>query len=140
MPRFFFHFHDGESRCADTIGLELADSERAYLEAVAAAREMWPELLAKRTDPTACVFFITDEDGAELFQVRFAELIDSCRHAATHVTRHPLMGELTHSARRARAATDELQREVGVARKQLTEASDLLRRLDVLGGGKRAAA
>jgi hypothetical protein len=79
MATFFFHFFDGENRSDDEWGLELAGTEQAYLEAVAAARAMWPELLAARIDPTRCRFEVTLENGEQLFSLEFSELLDHCR-------------------------------------------------------------
>jgi hypothetical protein len=79
MARFFFHFLDGETTSNDEWGLDLNGPEEAYLEAVAAARSMWPELLAARRDPTRCAFEVTGEGGEELFRLDFSELLDECR-------------------------------------------------------------
>lgn len=81
MARFFFDFFDGESRSEDEWGLELAGPEQAYFEAVAAARAMWPELLAARSDPLRCAFEVADERGVQLFRLEFAELLNGYRAA-----------------------------------------------------------
>ena len=140
MPLFFFNFFDGHTVDADTFGLELVDAETAYLEAVAGARSMWTELLARSVDPTKCAFEVTDEDGIELYRVRFAELIDSCHPREIRGTAVRLAQDLTRSANRAQVAADSLARECAIARRQLSDASAMLRLLDNYGRARTGAA
>ena len=79
MPRFFFHFHDGTSQTLDDTGVEFGSAEEAYLGAFGAARDMWPELIDARQDPMGCAFEIADAQGAALFQLPFAETLESCQ-------------------------------------------------------------
>jgi hypothetical protein len=81
MTMFFFHYFDGEAHSSDDEGLEFESTERAYLEAVAAARAIWPELLAERRDPRKCHFLVADANGEELFRLEFCELLDDCRES-----------------------------------------------------------
>ena len=79
MSRFYFNFQQGTSFSIDEEGCEFPNVEDAYLGAVAAARDMWRELLIRREDPLACAFEVTDEKGRELFTLPFSELLDACR-------------------------------------------------------------
>ncbi|MEQ9662719.1 MAG: hypothetical protein RLN87_09255 [Parasphingopyxis sp.] len=87
MNTFFFHFIDGERCSTDQDGLELANVEEAYLQTVAAARAMWPELLAERRDPRDCAFVVSVEGGEELFRLDFSELLESCGGAPKRLPR-----------------------------------------------------
>lgn len=78
MLRFFFDFHQAGKHDVDTVGLEFADAETAYLEAVEAAQEMWSELLKDRIDPRCCHFEVRSEQGDVLYVIPFQELLDSC--------------------------------------------------------------
>jgi len=77
--RFFFHFCDGETSTRDELGLDFASVEEAYMEAISAARAMWPELLADRRDPRGCAFEIANGRGQVLFRLEFIELLEICR-------------------------------------------------------------
>ena len=133
MARFFFHFFDGEARSDDEWGLELAGTEQAYLEAVAAARAMWPELLVARTDPTNCAFEVVDELGRQLFRLEFAELLDGCRDAPAPVhSREIIHRALEETHRRAATAREDLRLQFDEVYKSLGEASALLSKLNRL--------
>src|SRR5437588_4179287 len=74
--RYYFHLRTGRSFSPDAIGLDLPDLETAYLEAFEAARAMWGELLAERSDPLIRAFEIADEHGQILLTVPFAEVLE----------------------------------------------------------------
>jgi hypothetical protein len=114
MARFFFHFFDGENYSYDEVGLEVASAEDAYLEAVAAAREMWPELLDGRQNPLSCAFEITGEGGPTLFRVEFAELLQRAQqHPAPAPFDTAIVRALTETHLRASQAKDELRSSFG---------------------------
>jgi hypothetical protein len=77
--RYYFHLRIGETVSPDEIGLEFANLETAYLEAFRAAREMWTELLAERSNPLIRAFEIADEDGQILLTLPFREVLDVCK-------------------------------------------------------------
>jgi hypothetical protein len=128
MAEFYFHFFDGEQWSKDSAGIELASAEDAYIEAVAGAREMWPELLASRCNPTRCAFEITDRDGSPLFRVEFAELLENCRDSGPgpSQTSEQLHRVLEETNLRACVAREELRASFETVRNSLAEANDLL--------------
>lgn len=131
MTQFFFHFLDGESEQPDDIGLECGTPEQAYLEAVAAARAMWPELLAERRDPRHCAFSVADQDGEQLFRLDFSELLDDCRNPLRY-DGHPsavTMDSLRETHRRASNAKAHLRSSFDDVRESLAEANALMARL-----------
>jgi hypothetical protein len=79
MPLFYFHLKVGDRREPDEIGLELPDADRAYLEAFAAAQEMWSELLAAGVDPTKRSFEIADPKGHVVLTLPFSEVLERTR-------------------------------------------------------------
>jgi hypothetical protein len=134
MPTYFFHFFDGNSRSEDDMGLELASAEAAYLEAFAAARAMWAELLADRRDPTRCAFEIADETGAILYRVGFSEVLESCRQSGpAKLPASPvLVAGLETTLRRIHGVNAELRNAFVEVRKSLDESRMLLSRLQAL--------
>ena len=78
MPRFFFGFYQADDFTADSVGIEFADVEGAYLEAIKAAQEMFSELLKLRRDPRRCLFEVRSEAGDVLFLLPFQEVLDCC--------------------------------------------------------------
>jgi hypothetical protein len=79
MNRFYFNFQQESCYTADDLGCEFSNVEEAYLAAVAAAREMPGELLARREDPRLCASKVADDRGNDLFALPFSELLDACR-------------------------------------------------------------
>ena len=131
MRRFFFHFDNGLELSTDDAGLELADAEHAYMEAIAGARAMWPELLTARTNPLDCAFEVTDAKGALLFRLPFSELVEACNpRRAKHSSELALHKELMRTRARADSAIMELRNGFVEARNALGEASRLIRQLD----------
>ncbi len=131
MAKFFFHFFDGECRSDDNSGLELPGTEEAYLEAVAAARAMWPELLTARCDASRCAFLVDSENGAELFRLDFSELLDDCRPSAVNPARSNavLIRRLEETHRRASTARSDLRASFDEVYKALGESTALLARI-----------
>ena len=77
--RYYFHLRIGREFSPDEIGLDLPDLDIAYLEAFHAARAMWSELLAERSDPMLRSFEIADSDGRVLLVLPFREVLESAR-------------------------------------------------------------
>ena len=133
MPRFFFHFHDGTSQTRDDTGVEFGSAEEAYLGAFGAARDMWPELIDARQDPMGCAFEIADAQGAALFQLPFAETLESCQISPKKpASSAEIQRGIDEVHRRVLAARAELRFGFDSARSSLVEAKRLLARLDVL--------
>lgn len=128
MSLFFFHFFDGETLSHDELGLELPSADAAYVEAAAAARGMWPELLATRCDPLRCAFDITSEGGEELFRLRFSELVDNCRTPGRKPAFATLTRNLEETHRRATSAKADFRSSVLDMRQSLAESNALLAR------------
>jgi len=78
MPHYFFDFRQADVLTRDTIGIEFANVEQAYLEAFRAAQEMWSELLKQRQDPRRCMFEVRNTEGETLFLFPFQETVDCC--------------------------------------------------------------
>lgn len=141
MPLYHFHFHDGTTRQDDEIGLELPDVEAAYLQAVAAARDMGGHLMGgEGLNPALCGFEITTPDGIHLFSVAFTELLDGGKPIApapNHATeRLKLLLESTH--KRALAAKAEMASSLSQTRATLADSHALLSRLSILEGRRPA--
>jgi hypothetical protein len=79
VMRYYFHLRIGRELSPDEIGLDLPDLDTAYLEAFQAARAMWSELLAERSDPLLRSFEIADSDGRVLLLLPFREVLESAR-------------------------------------------------------------
>jgi Domain of unknown function (DUF6894) len=77
--RYYFHLRIDRTFSPDEIGLDLPDLETAYLEAFKAAQEMWPELLAERSDPLTRCFESADDRGQLLLTLPFAEVLEQAR-------------------------------------------------------------
>ena len=75
MARFFFHIWTGDSYEIDAIGLDLTDSNHAYVEAYRAAQEISCEMILARKFPALYRFEVADKDGVNLFELGFAEVL-----------------------------------------------------------------
>lgn len=141
MPVYYFHFLDGSTCSNDDHGVEFASSEEAFLQACAAARAMWPELLKQRVDPTRCAFEITDEQHRLLFRVQFTELIEHCRSPKTPVGAYTeIVPAIETSRARTITAHAHLQSCMRDTRRSLNELTVLLRQLDRYVPQQRAKA
>jgi hypothetical protein len=130
MAHFYFHFCDGETHERDEIGLGFATAEDAYLEAVAAAREMWPGLLAARSDPTRCAFEIADDNDQVLFCIPFSELMEACRKPAPPQVGGELRELIERTHRRSEAAKAGVRVGFDQVRQSLAESCALLAEFD----------
>lgn len=79
MPRYFFNLRRGTEMIKDEDGGMFSDVEAAYLEAFAAAKDLWPSVLARDEDPTHYAFEVTDEQNHHLFTLAFSEVLDAAR-------------------------------------------------------------
>ena len=137
LSLYYFHLFDGQTLSADEIGLKLASIECAYLEATAAARAMWYELLAARRNPLACAFEITDEGGTMLMRLDFSELLDGqsgTAPAPTHASEQ-IFRAIKINRRRAVSAREDLDSAIEQTRRSLAETNLLLARLGALVNG-----
>jgi hypothetical protein len=81
LPRYFFDYFDGEQlheADADD-GIDLPDTDSAYLEAFQAATEMWGEAIRDRRNPTSDYFRVRDSSGTVVLEVPFAEILESSK-------------------------------------------------------------
>ena len=133
MPLFYFHFFDGETLEPDDFGVEFASTEEACLEAFAAAREMWGELLRTRRDPSRCAFDIGNEAEDILLRVNFSELTDACGGSEFQpgFGSAELVRSIEQTARKAASAQAELKSSLALASQRLAESRSLLEQLSV---------
>jgi len=130
MAHFYFHFCDGETHDRDDVGLGFASAEEAYLQAIATAREMWPGLLAARSDPLRCAFEITDDEDRVLFRLPFSELMEACRRPDPPPVPHELFAAIQRTHSRAQAAKAEVRSGFDQVRQSLAESGALLAEFD----------
>ncbi len=129
MPRFHFDFCQGEDHIPDTIGVELATTEDAYLEVVEAVQEMWGELLRKRSDPRRCQFEVRDANREILFIFPFQEVIDNCLDRAQPRRSADLdtaKAAATATLGRVQRANDDFLRALNSIRATLSDSRALL--------------
>jgi hypothetical protein len=128
MPRFFFDFLQGADRCPDGDGVEFADVEQAYLEAVKGSQDMWSELLRQRCDPRQCAFEVRDERREILFVLPFQEVMDNCVDRA--VPLHSF-DNVAAAAHHTKGVSEEFIQTLYSVRQTLEQSRALLRaRLD----------
>jgi hypothetical protein len=110
----------------DDEGAVFASIEEAYLETFKGARELWPELLRNRQDPSQYAYDITDGDGAVLMELPFAEIVECCRRIGLTSARVPPKPEITALTKRAFLeafeSTHNLNRKLADLRAQLLAA------------------
>ena len=139
MPQFFFHFSDAGEIENDEIGVEFDSVEQAYLEAVATARSLWPELLSARRDPSRCAFEITNAEGAVLFHLPFSELLEGDREPAlSRPVTIELHKRLTETHARAQLAREDVRRGITQAHASLRDITNLMAQISAYG--ERSAA
>jgi hypothetical protein len=77
MPRYHFHFREGDRITKDDEGMELADEEAAVREAMFAAKEMIAQaLLRGEPVPRQAEFDVTDSEGRHLCSLPFSFAAD----------------------------------------------------------------
>lgn len=138
MPRFFFDFSQAGDFTADAVGIELADSEESYLEAIKAAQEMWSELLKQRSDPRCCRFEVRSEGGDVLFCIPFQEVLDCCTQGR-RMSRATSFAEFFSTRDYARRVTTELRKEIETCRQVMSQSRTLLAKTDGVVKGVFAA-
>lgn len=125
MYRFYFHFRQGVELVPDHEGIELADSDAAYMEAYKGAQEMWGGLLQKQQDPRRCAFEVHDAHGAMIVRLPFGELLESCRDSNSQAFLPSMQSAFAHVAR-TKQVSAEFRNELEEVRRNLREASRLL--------------
>ena len=121
MPRYFFHFHDGNVLDHDEDGLEMPDLDAAYLEAFEAAKDMWIEAIRTMHNPSRERFEVADDNGTTLLTVPLNEVMESLKGVPK-----PLPME---NAERAAKLSAEVKQAVATARQSLEQSRELLARL-----------
>ena len=136
MGRFYFNFRQGESYSADEEGCKFGTVEEAYLGAVAAAQDIWRELLVQREDPLACAFEVTDDQGNDLFTLPFSEVLDACgsRTADTLPPKHSQIVTALETGRRSRKSMSDVSTAANEARATLRETLRLLAEIGSAAG------
>lgn len=129
MPRFFFDFCQAGDFTADTAGIELADVEESFLEAVKGAQEMFSELLKLRRDPRHCRFEVRSEGGDVLFHLPFQEVLDCCTESR-RISRPSLSEESRAIRDYARRMTGEMRQEIQNSHRVLNQSRALLAEAD----------
>src|SRR3954470_10096396 len=115
----------GKELIADEHGDDLPDVETAYLNAFAAARELWTMTLARRDDPTAYNFEVMDDDGRFLFTLPLSAVFDATRTGRKRLGRSDIQALLNKN----RALRDSLVEQIAKTRSNLDRTHDLLRAL-----------
>ena len=77
MSRFYLHLRRGNELFADEHGDELPDAESAYLQAFAAAQEVWAVAMEQGDNPTQYSFDVADACGQVLFTLPLTEVLDA---------------------------------------------------------------
>lgn len=76
VPRYFFHYFDGETVEADFEGLQFPSLEAAVADAKAAATEIMVERMLSGREIGAQRFEIANEDGVVLTSVAFRSVLN----------------------------------------------------------------
>ncbi len=77
MPRFFFHYRDGDKAAEDTEGIELANEAESVLEAMISAKEIIAEALFRgEAVPREAEFSVTDSEHRQLYVFPFTLAAD----------------------------------------------------------------
>lgn len=133
MSRFYFGLRAAGTLSPDDEGLEFRNVEEAYLEAFRAAREMWPELLIKRSDPRDFAFEISDQHGTLVMVVPFTEVLEACAapvRPATAKGSQALWAKTESNVRRMMQQSRDLVAAVAAARDALETSRQLLAAAD----------
>ena len=119
MSRYYFHLWTGDEYQIDCTGVELADAEEAYLEAVHGAREVSFEVLREKRSAARYRFDVVDCHGRLLHAVLFSEAMGQ------RVANKPASGFIADASRGYELASD-LAREIATARQNLQTCRELL--------------
>jgi hypothetical protein len=123
MPRYFFHFHNGNLLEPDDDGLEMPDLDAAYLEAFEAAKEMWIEAIRTMHNPSRERFEVADGNGTTLITVPLNEVMESLKGV-------PKLPPLVNAERAAKLSA-EVKDAVAAARATLQQSQELLARFAI---------
>lgn len=74
MPRYFFHFQDGNCRIPDAEGIVLPDAEAAWFQAVRSARELFGEDVLDGQLRSGLRVEIEDEEGIPILDLPLEEV------------------------------------------------------------------
>jgi len=88
MPRFHFHFRDGQNVVQDVDGAEFETFELAFAEAFHAAQKMWHDRVMRREGPRGAAFEITDGAGTTLATVPLVEVLGASRERRPAPSKH----------------------------------------------------
>ncbi len=77
MPRFYFHFEDGNCRRRDADGMILPDAEAAWYQAVRSARDLFGEDLLRGDVHPGLRVEIEDEEGRPVLDLPIEEVARS---------------------------------------------------------------
>ena len=130
MQRFFFDFREADHLYPDTGGTELANVEKAYLEAFKAAQQMWSELLMQRRDPRRCCFEVRNAGDEVVFVLPFQEVLDCCRNHRT-IPLERTFEELTATHSYARRVASEFAQQIRATNQALQQSRELLEQVGV---------
>jgi hypothetical protein len=139
MPRFFFNYRERNDYAVDESGVDFDSFELAYLDAFDAAREMWPEIMARRIDPRGCAFEISDSKGNLLAVLNFKELLENC---GPPTVPHELQGtfaRVVDTAHQTRQKLAEFQQELDRTRGRLSAVKQLVGMIDDGSAARRNA-
>ena len=75
MPRFYFHFRDGEEFVEDPAGLELADIAAARLKAIATLRRIVADDVLAGVLNTGAAIEIEDARSCPMGRISVAEIL-----------------------------------------------------------------
>ena len=92
MPRYFFHVHDGQD-LPDREGVELPGPVEAREQAIATAGEMIRQSGAVLSDGSVWTMRVVEENGREVFTLRFSADDHSLGHRRSKVTTRPRTDE-----------------------------------------------
>jgi uncharacterized protein DUF6894 len=129
MHRFFFNYRERNEYTVDDTGIEFDTFELAYLDAFNTAREMWPEVMARRVDPRACAFEILDSRGNLLALLNFKELLENCEDypRGLPLAIEGTFARVADTAQRTRQKLAEFQQELDRTRGRLDAVKQLVR-------------
>jgi hypothetical protein len=130
MPRFFFNYRERNEFTVDDTGVEFESFELAYLDAFSTAREMWPEIMARRIDPRACAFEIVDSDGNLLVVLNFGELLENCGPPSAPHEIEGTFARAIDTAHQTKRKLAEFQQELDRTRGRLRAVRELVGSID----------
>jgi hypothetical protein len=77
MPKYFFHLRCEESRVSDPTGADLRDPDEAWDAARATAQDLMHTQIEAEVNWLTCRFEVADEAGEVVFELSFAECVES---------------------------------------------------------------